>query len=794
MLLTNPDIQYFKYNTHTAKRQYGTLRDLWLKSTNDKTKTKPTVQTIRQDKHLKTYPTDTPYTELPDQMEITRATTTGKRNNNNKTQSSPKSSITLHIKTENKPNENLTDILIKELSPSTVNPEAISDPIGGKTENHQIKFAGTNTINANDMNIFGTATPTDTAIQATTSSIANSQCNLVKVKQSSSQDLPHCTIRVAGNTQRSESVKNNAFSHEHLPVEQTEQYKTAKHTKTQDQTKPAFPNDRNQSQKQAKGPKISTSANANIPELLTYKYTVTNTQQTNAASPFPSSQENSVLASASNPQKEKIFIPSSGKPHPNKAKNKAKNKVITSPILNRINTYTKRTSSKNHKTISQAFYAPHQRKSTQLVYNKFPSLYATQTPKQLNIYRQFIHQIEGEKSNNSTINSGSNTQPEETSAQYNNRTLTKSNIQTLLPNKNNSKYPTCQPNSKNYILHHINLASSTTKRYKQSTEHNKINNLNHNTRHPENINTRSIKKQIEPLQQQVYIPIQYCTIQHQETSIKNINQETNIHSIHRIPKPTNSRIPLAYSGPLKHSQIISGNLEHPANIHLQQTGNTSDIKIGLSKHQPHFQNKNSSSTISKNPTAGSKYTNKQSPRIGTYSESLNHLVPKRVPPKNNYPLKNKNSPIYTANYYAPISDHQPTHPTMNQEDNENTHPPAVMTTARTTFQDVIRLNTYTPPPLPLQNGDWTLVSPQRELHKQEPVTRKHQDFPTIFPTTVADKHTLDIEEVSMTKSGMNIRIKLINNMQVDSKKLMKAMLACMQTVGAALRRSRRPAL
>ena len=110
-------------------------------------------------------------------------------------------------------------------------------------------------------------------------------------------------------------------------------------------------------------------------------------------------------------------------------------------------------------------------------------------------------------------------------------------------------------------------------------------------------------------------------------------------------------------------------------------------------------------------------------------------------------------------------------------------PPTTNTPRRTTFQDVIRINTYKPPPLPNTNGDWTLVNPVRET-QDTPLHDKNQHFPSTFPTIVGEKTFLRIEDADMKLSGMVINIKLTHNMQVEPKKFIKAMLANFQTVDA----------
>ena len=168
-----------------------------------------------------------------------------------------------------------------------------------------------------------------------------------------------------------------------------------------------------------------------------------------------------------------------------------------------------------------------------------------------------------------------------------------------------------------------------------------------------------------------------------------------------------------------------------------------------------------------------------------------HTQPKIIPAIEHTKISRINQHLsdtekFYTNYYTPISETNINQEkNMTQVDKINTHPhePTTVTPVRTTFQDVIRINTYTPPPVPNTNGEWTLVNPPREL-LEPPKQDKHQDFPRMFPTTVGEKLTLNIDEVNMVHSGMTVSIKLSHNMNIDPKKLIKAMLASMQTVDA----------
>ena len=138
---------------------------------------------------------------------------------------------------------------------------------------------------------------------------------------------------------------------------------------------------------------------------------------------------------------------------------------------------------------------------------------------------------------------------------------------------------------------------------------------------------------------------------------------------------------------------------------------------------------------------------------------------------------------YSYNYFSPLSDNY-IHKMSSTDENITTpvHPsPPIL---RTTFQDVIRLNTYTPPPLPSTNGDWTLVTPLREPIEHQQKIDKNPEFPSVFPTTAAPKTTSQIDDVELNELGMNINIKLTHNMYIEPKKLIKAMLAVLQTVDA----------
>ena len=434
--------------------------------------------------------------------------------------------------------------------------------------------------------------------------------------------------------------------------------------------------------------------------------------------------------------------------------------------------------------LDQFLNAPKQRKSSQIIQNQLQSLQVEQRPKQFNNYRTFVQHIKEDKSQYSTINISSEIKTKQHPALFNNRLINTSNIvyqTTNIQNNNHITYPKYNRKSHIFTLHN----SNNTSKHKSHLTNKGLQSLHKASPHTQNqatINNSSRIRQLEHLHKTVQSPIRSFDIKNRENSIESNNQETHIHSRLTVDQTPDREFTITSKTPKNPLQPVAGNQAQPANTHPKPIQNASATNNGSSRQHIPFLNKTSSSTTSTN-TKEELASNHQAQRIGTYSATKIHPTPTRELP--NDQSRNKNSTLYTANYYAPISDHQPSHPNMNNEDNENNTPlPSIMTTPRTTFQDVIRLNTYTPPPLPLQNGDWTLVAPTRELQDQEPVNRKQQDFPSVFPTTVADKHTLDVEDVPMIQSGMNIRIKLTHNMQVDPKKLIKAMLACMQTVDA----------